>query len=122
MLYHVQPGPRCRGHRECAGSDRYPHIQVHEVLHKPVPPQPELGRPPCSDSLLSKCYDRDVYEDGTFFIIIENLIYYGFLPYFLSPEYLGDGEVHVPDGPLHRVDGVSHLCAYYSRHHCRKVR
>ena len=37
-------------------------------------------------------------------------------------EYLGDGKVYVPDGPLHRADGVPHLCAHYSRHHCRKVR
>ena len=42
--------------------------------------------------------------------------------HFPFSEYLGDGQVDVPDGSLHRADGVPHLCAHYSRHHCRKVR
>ena len=66
MTFTLQPGPGCRGNRECIGPDSDHHLKVHEILHQPVPSQPELGRSPCSNSVLSKCHDRDVHEDGKF--------------------------------------------------------
>ena len=35
--------------------------------------------------------------------------------------YLGDGQVHVPAGPLHRADGVPHLGAHHPGHHRGEV-